>query len=509
MKKTASIFLVFLFLIPAYAQVEPRLRGIENQINKILKVTNTPGCAIAIVEGEKNLYTQGFGYRDYENKIKADANTLFPIGSTTKAFTAALLGQLRDKGMIAFEESPLQYVPTLKFYNEHLNNNLIVQDLLSMRTGLALHDKAWSGNPLSDRDSLLRRIEYLEPATTLRTKWNYSNFSYFVLGAITEKLTGETWEENVENALLKPLEMQRTNFDVKGLTGSSNVSLGYKFSNNALERVDYYELAAMSPAGGINSTAKDMGNWLLTWVNSGKFNGQQILPEQYVLEAMSPHAVMPKGYLPDEEFSGMYSANYGYGWIISDYKGHYRVEHGGSIDGFRASVSFFPNEKLGVVVLTNQTNYEAAMMIRNTIADNLLKAKATDWVKLYVKNQGDSQPQTKTLAIQADFKPSGTLPAHQLKEYAGSYISPGYGKIKIFYEDDSLYTYFRRRKLKVTPVVTDTDIFHAINMIYPYNMAMPPLHFIKNKEGKIASLSIKFESELKAIEFTREKTYDL
>ena len=144
------------------------------------------------------------------------------------------------------------------------------------------------------------------------------------------------------------------------------------------------------------------------------------------------------------------------------------------------------------------------MMIRNTIADNMLHAKPTDWVKLYVKSQVDSKPRTRKLSNQTDFKSSITIPAHQLEEYIGSYINPGYGTIKIFHEDDSLYTYFRRRKLRVTPAATDKDIFHAINIIYPYNMAMPPLHFTKNKEGKIASLSIKFESELKAIEFARE-----
>lgn len=504
MKKTVLIFLLFLILSPIHAQVDPRLRGIERQIGKILEVTNTPGCAIAIVKGDQVLYVQGFGYRDYANKLKVDANTIFPIGSTTKAFTAALIGQHRENGLLTFEESPMKYVPTLKFYNEELNNNLVVADLLSMRTGLALHDKAWSGNPLSDRDSLLRRIEYLQPANRLRTKWGYSNFSYFILGAITEKLTGKTWEENVENALFNPLQMNSSNFGVSGLKEHSNVSLGYNLSNNKIAAVDYYEIAAMSPAGSINSTAYDMGNWLLAWINKGKFKGQQILPEHYVLEAISPHAVMPRGYLPDEEFPGLYSANYGYGWIISDYKGHYRVEHGGSIDGFRASVAFFPNRELGVVVLTNQTSYEPALMIRNTIADKLLDVEKTNWVSLYLKNQEPSQLQAKTPAIRAEGETTATIPGQQLKKFAGSYINPGYGIIKIFHEGDSLYTYFRRKKLKVAPTFTDQDVFHATTMVYPYRMVMPPLQFKKNKEGKISTLSIRFESELPAIEFIKE-----
>ncbi len=499
MKRAVAILLLLILLIPIYSQTNQNYLGIEAQIGKILEITNTPGCAIAVVKGESVIYTKGFGYSNYEDKVNVDTNTLFPIGSATKAFTAALVGQLREKGVLTFMDSPLKYIPSLRFYNEHLNNNLIIEDLLSMRTGLALHDNAWSGIPLNDRDSLLQRIEYLEPSTRLRAKWNYSNFSYFILGAITERLTGETWEANMENSLFKPLKMSSSNLGVKGLMKESNVALGYNVRNNIIEKVAYYDLAAMSPAGDINSNAQDMGNWLLTWLNKGKLEQQQILPEQYVLEAMSSHAVMPEGYLPEEEFEGMYSANYGYGWIISNYKGYYRVEHGGSIDGFRSTVVFFPNEKIGVVVLTNQTNYEPAMMIRNTIVDTLLNIKPTDWINLYLINKEADQPQSGITNIQAE-----TISYHKLQEFVGGYLNPGYGKIKIFQEGNSLYTYFRRRKLKVVPSATEKDVFHAIHLVFPFRRAMPPLRFKKNKLGVISTLSIQFEMEINAIEFNRE-----
>ncbi|WP_210489273.1 serine hydrolase [Rufibacter aurantiacus] len=501
MKKAFTTSLLLLLLTTIHAQVDPRVRGIKKQIEKILETTHTPGCAVAVVEGNKVLYTQGFGYRDLERKIKADAHTLFPIGSVTKAFTAALLGQLRDKGKLSFEESPLRYIQNLKFYNEQLNRELIVQDLLAMRTGLALHDKAWSGIPVNDRDSLLRRIQYLEPAHKLRGKWNYSNFSYFTLGVIGERLTGKTWEENVESSLFKPLGMNNSSFGIKGLSKTQNVSLGYISTNGKAEEVEYLNLTAMAPAGGINSNAHDMGNWLLAWVNKGNLVGQQVLPEQYVAEAITPQAVMPTGYLPDEEFSGMYQAGYGYGWILSDYKGHYRVEHGGSIDGFRASVAFFPNEKIGVVVLTNQANYEAAMMIRNTFADKLLEAKSTDWLAIYLKSQEPCQPASEP-PLNQKAPPLATTPSH--KGLAGNYTNPGYGTITICYENGEPYTYFRKRKLMIVPALTGKDVFQAITTTPPYRTAMPPLHFKNNPEGKVVSLSIQFDDGIKPIEFSRD-----
>ncbi|RNI29049.1 serine hydrolase [Rufibacter latericius] len=504
MKKAVTTSLILLFITTVHAQIDPRLRGLKIQIEKILEVTHTPGCAVAVVEGHKVLYAQGFGYRDYQRKIEADAHTVFPIGSVTKAFTAALLGQLRDKGKISFEENPLRYVPALKFYNEELNNDLIVQDLLTMRTGLALHDKAWSGIPVNDRDSLIRRIQYLEPAHKLRVKWNYSNFSYFTLGMIGEKLTGRTWEENVESSLLKPLRMNSSSIGLKGLRETRNVSLGYSSINGKIEEVEYLDLTAMAPAGGINSTAHDMANWLLAWINKGKLEGQQVLPEQYVAEAIRPHAILPAGYLPDEEFSGTYLANlanYGYGWILSDYKGHYRVEHGGSIDGFRASAAFFPDKNLGIVVLTNQVSYQAAMMIRNTLADKLLEVKTTDWMALYLKNQEPSQPP----AVSPVNHPTAQSATFLFpKGVAGSYTNPGYGRIKLFYENGELHTYFRKRKLTIIPSPAGKDVFQAITTVPPYRTAMPPIHFKNNPEGEVVSLSIQFEDEVKPIEFARD-----
>ncbi len=502
MKRIFILLLAVIIPVSIYAQIPPGIVSLEEQINKILNITNTPGCAIAIVQEGKIIYSSGFGYRDYENKIKVDANTIFPIGSATKAFTAALLGQLREKGEISFQESPLKYIPSLKFFNENLNNYLIVEDLLSMRTGLARHDQAWAGIPVLDRDSLLRRIEYLEPGNSLRTNWNYSNFSYFILGSITEKLTRESWESNIRKSLFEPLKMYSSNLGIQGLQESSNVALGYNVRSNKIEKVAYYDLAAMGPAGDINSNASDMGNWLLTWLNKGKLGQQQILPEQYVMEAMSPQVIMPTGYLPGEEFQGMYSASYGFGWIITNYKGLYRVEHGGSIDGFRSTVVIFPNEKTGIVVLTNQTNYEPAMLIRNTIADLILDVKPTDWLKVYIESQEENQPGTNEIISLPDPVPEITINSNQFEALVGNYLHPGYGRIEIFLESDSLYTWFRRRKLKIVPTATE-HVFHAIHIVSPYSRAMPPLEFKKNEKGETLSLIIQFEPEIKAIEFIR------
>ena len=154
MKQVLSILFFLVNINHSHAQFDDRLKGIETLIERVLKSTNTPGCAIAIVEGEKILYINGIGFRDIEKKLKVNSKTLFPIGSTTKAFTAALLGIYRNKNLLSFDDSPLKHVSGLKFFNNDLNSNLTIQDLLSMRTGIAMHDWAWAGLPLDDRNAL-------------------------------------------------------------------------------------------------------------------------------------------------------------------------------------------------------------------------------------------------------------------------------------------------------------------------------------------------------------------
>ena len=501
MKQLLIIFFFILIVDYSQAQTDDRLEGIESLIGKVLETTNTPGCAIAIVEGERILYTNGIGFRDFENRLKVDSNTLFPIGSTTKAFTAALLGIYQEQKMLSFDESPLKYVPNLKFLNDDLNSNLTIQDLLSMRSGLALHDAAWSGLPLDDKNQLIKRIEFLEPTNKLREKWNYSNWSYFIAGMIGENLTKNSWEKNVEEHLFKPLQMHASNFGVKGLLNKQNTSLSYQVVGDKPKIIEYRDLGAMKPAGAINSNANDMANWLLTWVNNGRFNGQEILPKKYVSEAIHAQAVMPTGYLPDEEFNGIYTANYGYGWILTNYQGHYRVEHGGSIDGFRSTVAFFPNEKIGIVVLTNQTNYEAALIIRNILADKLLGLKERKWLDEY---QQSLEPikSTGTVSNKTPTPNTKNIITNLPYNISGKYLNGGYGEIEIFIEGKTYYTIFRNRKLRI--IHKENDDFYAVRVDSPDRMGMPPLQFKQDKDGLNKWLFIKFESELDPIQFVRQ-----
>lgn len=143
MKKLFFAVLSICFILPAISQTDKRLKKIDDDLNKILEATNAAGFAVAVVEKDKIIYAKGFGYRDVENKIPADPNTLFAIGSSTKAFTSAILGQLRADDKLSFNDNPRKHIPELEFFNDDMNNNIIIKDLMSHRTGLPRHDYSW------------------------------------------------------------------------------------------------------------------------------------------------------------------------------------------------------------------------------------------------------------------------------------------------------------------------------------------------------------------------------
>lgn len=324
---------------------DKRFAGLDTAFARVLKEWHAAGFAVAVVAKDKVIYAKGFGYRDYENKIPVTSNTLFAIGSCTKAFTSSLLGMLSKDGKVDFDKPVRTYLPDLKFYNDELNDHVTLRDMMCHRTGLPRHDYSWYLFQSRSKDSLVQRIQFMEPSAELREKWQYNNFMFLLQGVATEKITGKSWEDNIREKIFQPLGMTNSDVSLGEWAKSSDAAYGYDVKNDSIiKKMDYYDIAAMSPAGSINSSVNDMSKWVITWINGGKFNGKEILPASYITQAMSSQMVIGAA-LPDKEKTDIYFSNYGFGWFLASYRGHYRVEHGGNIDGFSASTSFFSNRQ--------------------------------------------------------------------------------------------------------------------------------------------------------------------
>lgn len=507
-------FLLFSFLLAALAGTAQKkkaapdpLAGIDTLMERILKDRKAAGFAVAVVKKDKVIYAKGFGYRDYEKKLPATENTLFAIGSCTKAFTSSLMGLFNKDNKLEYDKPARDYLPELRFFNDDLNKGVTVRDLMCHRTGLPRHDYSWYLFNSDSRDSLLQRIRYQEPTAPLRQTWQYNNFMFLAQGMIAEKLSGASWEKNIQEKILTPLGMKTSNFSVLDMAKSPDAALGYTLHKDSLIwKTDYYNINAMGPAGSINSSVTEMANWLITWINGGKFNGKEVLPAAYVKEAMSSQMVIGSG-LPDPEIPDAHFSNYGFGWMMASYRGHYRVEHGGNIDGFSASTCFFPTDSIGIIVLTNQNASGVPGIVRNSLADRLLQLKPIDWNgRANAAREKAKKAEKEGAAAIVSNKKTGTSPTHKKEEYTGLFRHPGYGDFEITQRSDSLYMLTRNGEAWLRHY--HYDVFEALPVDKHFGIDTSSREYLKinfhyNSAGDINTVSIPLQGGLKDIEFTR------
>ena len=371
-----------------------------------------------------------------------------PLVSCTKAFTGALVGQLEDKDQLDIDASVRDYLPALKFYNDNMNRQITIKDMLCHRTGLPRHDLSWYMFPSGSRDSLLARLQYQEPTLDVREGFQYNNFMFMALGALAEEVSKRSWEENIKENIFKPLKMSRSNLHISELIETENIAKGYSVNaDKEAEYEDYYRIRGMAPAGSINSSAMEMGNWLIAWINEGKFEGEQVLPSEYVQEAMSSQ-IAASASLPGSKRPGLHFNNYGFGWSLDSYNGHYRVEHGGNIDGFSSSACFFPSDSIGIVVLVNQNYSRVPSLVRNMIADKMLGLKSGKWDEALKKRSKKSKKkeEDKDEVSSISAKVKNTKPSHEKEDYTGNFTHSGYGTVVIKNEADSLVAVLPERE---------------------------------------------------------------
>lgn len=477
----------------------------DEKMEQVLQDQGAVGFAVAVVEKDEVVYARGFGYRDMEGKEKVTEHTLFPVGSCTKTFTAALLGQLQDEGKLDIDEQVREYLPQLQFYNADMDRMITVRDMMCHRTGLPRHDFSWYLFPGKSREELLRRIKHQEPTAGVREQWMYNNFMYMALGGMIEEVTGESWEQNIRGRIFEPLGMQRSNTGIEALKAERDRAYGYHIVSGEREREDYYDIGAMSPAGSINSSVVEMSQWLITWINRGTYKGKQIFPETYYNEAIRPQMAIggkPGKKHPDQHFSA-----YGLGWFLSSYRGHYLAEHGGNINGFSSSAAFFPTDSLGVIVLVNQNYSSVPGIVLNTIADHLLGLEPVDWnAEVSQSDNGPSgEEETSPPGKKEKTGRSRKAAYRNAGEYTGSYEHPGYGRFRIIQSGDSLIALTPTTRIWLKHLQYDIFETYIIEKGKAIKGGLPgqQFNFISSATGEIRSLEFFLQNGIAPLTFEK------
>ena len=491
---------------PSTIEISPvtnSLDDLDSIVNNALEVFNVPGVAIGIAVDGKVILSKGYGYRNLDQGLPTTENTLFAIGSCTKAFTTFILGQLVDEGKINWDDPVITYIPEFRLMDQYTTHHITIRDLVAHRSGIARHDMLWFNSEFT-RFDVIKSLQYLEPGCKLREKFQYNNLMYTVAGILIEKVTGQTWEESLSTRIFTPLAMLNSNDSEKESKKSEDFSMPYAEVAGAIKSIPFRNLHSVAPAGAINSSVSDMLKWVQLQLSDGTFLGQHFIRQETLQEMHTIQMPMTPS-LPDEK---VYGLGYGLGWCVGIYRGHYYLNHGGGIDGFISQISLLPQEKIGVVVLSNSSSDGAfaVSVITNTIIDKLLEKTDVDWMEKS-KNQRDQFKKAQSEQAAADNDLS-SKPAHKLEDYVGYYEHPAYGILQVKLENDRLYATYGEMTLSLSHKCY--DIFNGkIDEALFGDKSTISFSFSNNTSGDICELSIPLDQSVKPIVFKRKADSDL
>jgi CubicO group peptidase (beta-lactamase class C family) len=449
-----------------------------------------PGLAIGVIQNNSVIFLKGFGFRDVDKKLPVTPQTLFGIASITKTFTAATVGILYDEGKLGWNTPIINYLPDFRLYDEYATFHANIRDLLSHRTGLSSYSDLMVYVWPHDRDEIYRRLRYLEPNLSFREWYQYSNVSFVIAGAIVGKLSGDTWENFVEKRLFKPLGMTHSNFDQQ-IKNADDFSYSYEYENGKFVELPFRAQPASNPAGGINSSAAEMVNWLKLHLNNGQFDNRQIISPTSLTVIKNPlilNFYSEEKQWPPTEFASM-------GWDHQFYSGFHLLSKGG-ITGFGGYISFMPQKKIGIILLANRDlGLELTHYLTYYIYDQLMHLHEFSWDKLIdderlkyevSPEKSGKEPQAKSERI-----------TYPLDKYIGSYEHDAYGKAVVSVENGEMQLNFN--KSFVWPLeYCFQNVFKT-----EYDGATIRCEFGQDTTGKVTSLEIEIEGTGFKIAFKR------
>ncbi len=495
--KLLTIALLTVFGCKGQAQ-DTRLHSLETEITSLMEVYKTVGLAVAIVENDKVIYTKGFGFRNHQEKLPVTPNTLFPIGSVTKPITASLIGVYQGRGELSVNDKPRKFIKTLQFYSDEMNNLVTIEDLLAHRSGIGNVDGAHVFFPTNELEKHFERLPYLKPNSEVRERLDYSNMGYAILGGITETLSGKTWAKNIKEEIFTPLKMYDSSTTLADLQKSENYALGYSIANDAIVKVEYEDQNESVASGAINSSVNDLSKWVKLLLNQGVHENQQIIPKKYLEASFSEHNIIRGSFSFDKKYKLLFDT-YGYGWFVHHYKNLYRVNHGGNVSGFTASVELYPHKNIGIILLTNQGSANLlTKAIGDIIINRLLNLEKKAWNEYEDIQVGEAR------VLNTHFKTTNTdkKPNQPLKFYVGKYQHQGYGIAEVLLKNDQLIIQFPAFEMGLEHHTNNTFINRVITKTHQ-NTPSFYINFLPNNEDDIAEMTISFSQE--PIRFKRIK----
>ena len=433
---------------PALAK---KLAAFDAAMPKLVKDWNCPGIGVGIVVKGELVFAKGYGYRDLGQKLPFTTKTTVPIASNTKLFTAVAAGLLVEDGKLDWDKPVRNYVPSIKFWSDALDDTITIRDMLSHRTGITRHDTIWYKSDFT-RQELFERLRYLEPTQPPRSIFLYNNMMYAGAGRVVELLSGKSWEDFVRERIFTPLGMTSSTFSIDEMVKQPEHGVPFTERRDSFELypIPYYrEAVGIGPAGAINSSLEDMSRWLTALMADGKLEGRPVIPASVLKATLAPAIALANTQLESRGWGELLNQVYGTGRWTASYRGHLIAYHGGDINGFHSQVSMMPADGIGVIVLVIGDHCAPLYnYVSYNVYERLLGLDETPWsargleIRLKGKEAG-KQARAKAGSGRVE----GTKPSHPLDDYTGEYEHPAYGVLTVSRKDDELVFDFHKIRL--------------------------------------------------------------
>jgi CubicO group peptidase (beta-lactamase class C family) len=413
------------------------LRDLDVLLERARTEAAIPGLALAIVRNDSIIYARGFGVREQGGNERVDEHTLFAIGSNSKAFTAAVVGKLVEEGRMRWDDPVTAHLPEFRLFDPYVTREITMRDVLSHRSGLGRRgDMIWYATPF-DRAEVIRRVRHLEPNSSFRSEFGYQNIMFIAAGEAAARAGGRSWDELVTSWLLQPLGMHRSNTSVRDLARAGNVATPHTMRDGRVVPIAWRNIDNAGPAGSINSSVADMTQWVRMLLAGGELDGRRILDEATVRELQVPHTITGSGI--DSLFPMRHFSAYGLGFGLSDYYGRKLLMHSGGIDGMLSTVALLPEERVGIVLLTNSDAHSVYSALPFDIIDRLIGERPRDLTSRAIATDAAQRAAAaEAERRRAAERVSGTRPSLALGDYVGPYESPLYGTLDISLESGQL-----------------------------------------------------------------------
>lgn len=446
MNRSIIFILLITFAISHKGNSQLKSEEVNALVETTLEKFGSAGMAVGIVKDGTVIHSKGYGIKSKNSNDYVNEHTQFAIASNSKAFTTTALAILVEQGKIDWDDKVIEHIPEFKMYNSYVTENFTIQDLLTHRSGLGLGagDLMFipEGSDFTIQD-ILSNFQYFEPQSAFRTKYDYDNILYIVAGELIARVSGQSWEDFVQNNIFKTLGMQNTFSSFSSIKSTNKLATPFLIKNGNLEPISHFEQTANGAAGGIISTVADMCQWMLVHLNHGKY-GSNNENELFTLDTQREMWRIHNSHVsyPSKPYNSHFSG-YGLGWELTDVQGKMAAYHSGLLPGMASMTILVPDLDLGIVVLINtsdEVGNSPVEPIGLTILDKYLKIPDNDWINKVHKRLQSSTSMADSVVSTVWKTVEKANDDHIMPDnYVGVYEDNWFGQVEVSKRNDQLW----------------------------------------------------------------------